>query len=413
MPARCVDFGIVLLALLLRAFATPVEREPSLLRLRREAWRDLSPHVFARSYAKQGQPLLLEGASRVGMMEFPEARQAAKWNQEYLGTRAGVQMLRELPRALAPEVSAAFGDSIVLEDSTHSALFVALRPLSPTFPRDGPLAPLRATQLLFAAAPGAGFEQHLHRREDSYNVLLQGPAQLWWFPRESSAEHSSGNSSFRELCKSWNPESGLFGGMIRPSLLVQHPGDAVWIPAGVRHAVCASTSNGSTAAVSAGGRGDYASWTKAMLAARDGSIPLLQRALNVVAMSANVEREVNKVGRGGPEGSSTSAGHLAASRGHALALEWLLKRRANLGALLVAADGSAAASAQPHPHHLAAAHGHVPALAMLASFRANLAARAGPEDGTAARWAARAGHSDVLRWLSDHAGDTIHAAGEL
>ena len=57
-----------------------------------------------------------------------------------------------------------------------------------------------------------------------------------------------------------------------------------------------------------------------MLAARDGSIPLLQRALNVAAMSGKVAKEINKVQRGGANGTMTTAMHLAASRGHASVL---------------------------------------------------------------------------------------------
>merc|ERR1712050_178855 len=141
-------------------------------------------------------------------------------------------------------------------------------------------------------------------------------------------------------------------------------------------------------------------WTKTMLAARDGSIPLLQRGTNVAALSANVAKEINKVGTGGPLGTMTTAVHLAASRGHVAALEWLLKRGGEVDSAAVMKDQKAHLSVPPAPHHLASAYGHTPALDMLLAYKADLSARFGLKKETAYDVAARAGRVNVVTFLS-------------
>ena len=118
-----------------------------------------------------------------------------------------------------------------------------------------------------------------------------------------------------------------------------------------------------------------------MMAARDGSIPLLQRALNVKAMSAAVSKEINKAVISGPSQSEITAVHLAASRGHASVLEWLLQRGGEVGPSSQVDKGKSGSKKtktnSPHPLHLAAAHGHLQALEVLAAKRADLSSRAG------------------------------------
>ncbi|CAE8725039.1 unnamed protein product [Polarella glacialis] len=386
--------------------------------LLRDEWRELSPSNFARNYSSQGEPLLLRGALRLDWEEGPEVRQASRWSPAFLRDRVGNRSLDELPRALASKTR---GGAVVLEDSTHFKLFAALRPLSPIFPRDGPLAPLRALQMLFVVPPGGSFGYHAYHREDGYTVLLQGPPQLWWFSHTASAVQ---DELFADLCRNWTdghavPRNGIWqnAGNASHQFCIQHPGDAIWVPAGVHHAVC-TLSSGEHTAVSAGGRGDMVGWTKAMQAARDGSIPLLQRATNVAALSLNVATEIQKVRKGGPWGTESTAVHLAASRGHTSALEWLLKRVG--GSVAAATSGMATDRAAPQPHHFAAAYGHLEALKVLATHGAELraTARLGLQAGTARDIALQAGHADVARWLLQHEGQvtnggSVEHQGEL
>lgn len=359
--------------------------------LPRELWRDLSPAAFARTHTHRKQPLLLRGSLRLELHDGPEVKQAAKWT-DYLKERTGNRTLDDLPRAFAPEAHVTFGDALVLEDATHSALFATLRHLSPTFPRNGPLALLRATQLLFVFPPGGGVGTHMHAKEDSYNVLLHGGPVFWYFP--------TGDKTLPELCQgaSWPPREPYDSGL---KTCTQHPGDAMWIPAGIRHAACVRSSS-AEGAVSAGGRGDVGGWTRVMLAARDGSIPLLQRAVNVAALDARVSKVINKVVQGGSGGFSATAVHLAASRGHAPVVEWLLKRRAEVRPLRRETWGF------PHPHHGAAVHGHVPTLELLVAYRADVTARVvglSGEGKTLLDLAAEAGHSVVTDWLTERSAD--------
>lgn len=379
----------------------------------REAWRELTPGAFARSHGQRGQALLLRSALPFEGESDPGVRQAKRWSPEFILERSSFQSFAELGAASLPEVGVAFGESVALEDATHSSVFVGLRPLTPVFAKDGPLAALRSTQLLFIVPPGAGFGIHLHRKEDGYNLLLQGGPQLWWFP---SGAHSD-LQTFSDSCRAWWSGASLanLSRIEGTQFCVQSPGDAMWLPAGVPHAMC-SDSSGDLASVSTGGRGDFVGWTRAMLAARDGSIPLLQRALNVAAMSNNVARDINKARRSGPDENLVTAVHLAASRGHAAALEWLLKRGGSLGPgeeLSHGAGKRGASIEEPHPHHFAAMHGHFRGLEMLASYGANLTAIAGPHGQTAAEWAARSGHAAVVQWFAERTTTTIRGQHEL
>lgn len=377
----------------------------------RDIWRDMHPLAFAKVYGKQNKPLLLKRALQLTIDGTSEATQASKWSPDFLATKLGTHTLADLPRAFLPETAIAFGGAVAIEDSTHAELFAKLRPLTPIFHKHGPLSRLRGTQLLFVAPPGAGFGLHSHAWEDGYNLLLQGAPQRWVFLTNNRrlAENISQPDAmvFANSCPqvqndivSSNSTNRLD---IALTACVQHPGDAIWIPAGIQHAVC-TTSDAKASAVSTGGRGDYGGWTNVMLAARDGSIPLLQRALNVKSMSGNGAREIKKSVINGPNRSLTTAVHLAASRGHTRALEWLLKRGGEVGPAQIPIDlakSQVSLAGRPHPHHVAATHGHLAALQVLVAHRADVTASLGRYSGNAYDLARRAGHTLIVRWLSE------------
>eukprot|EP00927_Polykrikos_kofoidii_P050685 TRINITY_DN44578_c0_g1_i1.p1 TRINITY_DN44578_c0_g1~~TRINITY_DN44578_c0_g1_i1.p1 ORF type:complete len:469 (+),score=51.37 TRINITY_DN44578_c0_g1_i1:159-1409(+) len=382
--------------------------------LPREAWSDLSPTAFERAHAHRKCPLLLRGALHLELRDGPEAKQASKWT-DYFKEHTRNMTLTDLPLAFAPEAHVAFGDALVLEDATHSALFTALRPFSSTFPRNGPLALLRAMQLVFVLPPGGGFGTHMHAKENSYNVLLHGALVLWHFPKDDQSIPELCQETFwprgQEELGSIQVSKGGGGGICRSrepdnqsadfKTCIQLPGDAMWIPAGVQHAACVASSS-AQGAVSAGGRGDVGGWTRAMLAARDGSIPLLQRAVNVAALDGKVSREINKVVQASLGDFLPTAVHLAASRGHAPVVEWLLKRRAESRPL------SGETRGVPHAHHAAAMHGHVPALELLVAYRADVNARLVGLSGdgkTLLDLASEFGHSVVADWLTKQTGE--------
>lgn len=359
----------------------------------RERWGQLTPDYFKRTNGSKGLPLLLSNAVRVQFPAKDESRQAANWTMELILAIAGKQELQELTVAKAPEVEVSFGHATVLEDSTHAAIFAALQPLHPVFSREGPLVRLRKTRFFYIIEQGAGFHLLSHPHEDSYNILLHGPSQLWWFPEAEDAEEEM---PFKEVCRRW--QLTLHSDHLEKSFSIkQEQGDAVWVPAGRKHAVCAGIDSENTdlVSVSMGGRGDAGNWTKLMFAARDGNVQWLQRAQDDVKAKpgGSIAQEINKVvDNGGPEGSVATATQIAASSGHVAALDWLLERRADIG-------GPQFSPGEPHPHHLAAAHGHTSAIAALVKARADISAKVG--FGNAAEWAYHYGHMDVVEWLEE------------